>query len=212
MNIAALIIGIDGWERYTAPLIESLAAHEPEVLTVVIDNASVTPYPDHPAAPIVQRTERLCYSAAINQAHRVACNGAWYGKRSAGWDWFIVLSNDVLCQGPFAHMLAKLPPDHIAGPCLKEAQGYQYLEGWCVCVPANIWDALGGWDERFRISSWEDVDYTQSTLEHGFNVAFCPDLPFVHLDQRQRFTLSANYWDSERHNIELFTRKRRMQG
>lgn len=199
MNIAALIIGIDGWEQYTAPLIESLAQHEPECYTVVIDNASKTPYPSHPASPLIQRTERLCYSAAINRAQRLAPPA----------DWYIVLSNDVLCHGPFAHMLAALPTNCIAGPCLKETHGYSYLEGWCVCIPAPVWNALGSWDEAYKISSWEDVDYSQTAMEHGYDVIHTPDLPFTHLDQRQRFNLSPNYWDSERHNIAYFMEKRK---
>lgn len=199
MNIAALIIGIDGWEQYTTPLIESLAEHEPDVLPVVIDNASATPYPEHPCAPIVQRTERLCYSAAINHAHQIAGPA----------DWYIVLSNDVLCTGPFVHMLEQMQANCIVGPCLKETHGYQYLEGWCVFVPSGVWNALSGWDENFQVSSWEDVDFSQTAMEQGYDVLHAPDLPFVHLDQRQRFTLVSNYWDSERHNITYFSERRR---
>lgn len=198
MKIAALIIGIDGWDKYTAPLLETIAQHEPECLCVVIDNASSEPYPSHNTAPILRRTERLCYSAAINKAHEIA----------GAADWYIVLSNDVLCTGPFAHILQALPTNAIAGPCLKETQGYQYLEGWCVCIPPGVWTALGGWDEQFQISSWEDVDLSQTAMEHGFDIAHCPDMPFVHLDQRQRFTLIDNYWDSEKHNVRYFIQKR----
>ena len=62
MRVAALIIGIDGWEKYTLPLVESLKLHEPDCQIVVIDNASETAYP---AMGYVHRTDRLCYSAAI---------------------------------------------------------------------------------------------------------------------------------------------------
>ena len=194
MRVAALIIGIDGWEKYTLPLMNSLWKRG-GCDKIIIDNASATPYPD--IAGVV-RTERLCYSAAIDTAHRLAGPA----------DWYVVLSNDVLCTGPFTDKLATLPTNCIAGPCLKETHGYQYLEGWCVCIPAVVWNALGGWDESFQVSSWEDVDFSQRVLEHGFDIVHLPELPFVHLDQRQRFTLSPNYWESERHNIELFMRKR----
>ena len=199
-TVTALIIGIDGWEQYTAPLIQSIREHEPDCDIVVIDNASKTPYPNLAGEwGGVWRTERLCYSAAINTAH---------SHTTIDTDWFIVLSNDVLCHGPFVPMLASLPYDVVAGPCLKETHGYSYLEGWCVCIPAPVWDALGGWDERFQVSSWEDVDFSQSAIERGYDVVHCPDLPFTHLDQRQRFGLVSNYWDSERHNIALFAEKR----
>lgn len=206
MNIAALIIGIGGWEKYTRPLNESLRQHEPGVHRFIIDNESPNVYP---TLPEVHRTERLCYSAAINRAHAIAGAKTWWGPPKGGYDWYVVLSNDVLCQGPFVPMLEALPFDCIAGPCLKETRGYSYLEGWCVCIPAPVWDALGGWDEAYRVSSWEDVDLSQTAIERGYDVVHCPDLPFTHLDQRQRFTLVNNYWDSERHNVEYFMSKRK---
>lgn len=195
MNVAALIIGINGWDQYTRPLMRSIQHHDTCDI-VIIDNASPNQYP---ALPWVHRTERLCYSAAINRAHAIA------GPR----DWYIVLSNDVICTGNFTDALEALPANSIAGPCLKETQGYSYLEGWCVCIPAGVWDTLGGWDENFQVSSWEDVDFTQTALEHEIDVIFDDTLPFVHLDQRQRFTLVDNYWDSENHNVRYFLEKRK---
>ena len=194
MKIAALIIGIDGWEKYTEPLIRSINHYQPDCEIVVIDNESAKSYPQ---LPFVHRTERLCYSAAINRAHEIAGDA----------DWYIVLSNDVLCEGAFTHHLESLT-DCIMGPCLRETHGFAYLEGWCVCVPTQVWNSLGGWDERFQVSSWEDVDFSQSTIEAGYDVVFDESLPFVHLDQRQRFTLIENYWDSEKHNAAYFIKKR----
>lgn len=194
MKVAALIIGIDGWQEYTLPLVQSLHSHEPECDFVVIDNASNVPYPKY---DFVHRTERLCYSKAINTAHDLIGPA----------DWYIVLSNDVLCTGPFAYMLEQMPPDTIVGPQQWAEHGYTWLVGWCVAIPANVWDAMGGWDENYRVSSVEDVDFSTTALERGFNLAHCPDLPFVHLDQRQRFTLIPDYWQSEAHNWNYFRKK-----
>src|SRR5690349_15721229 len=97
-KVVALIIGIDGWEQYTLPLMFSLAKYEPSCELVVIDNASQTPYP---AIDYVHRTERTCYSKAINTAAGIAGPA----------DWYIVLSNDVLCTGPFVNELGKMPID-----------------------------------------------------------------------------------------------------
>ena len=68
-SVAVLIIGIDGWEKYTAPLLRQVQAYEPTATIVVIDNASAERYP---IAPWIHRTERLCYAAAINEARRIA--------------------------------------------------------------------------------------------------------------------------------------------
>ena len=198
MKIAALIIGIDGWEKYTLPLVESIRQHEPDCEIVVIDNASVTPYPQ---AEYIHRTERLCYAKAINTAARIAGDS----------DWYIVLSNDVLCTGPFAEKLAQAPSDYLVGPCLKRLQGQiPYLEGWCVVASGMVWKALGGWDENYQVSSYEDVDFSLTAIERGFNLGHAPQFPFVHLDQRQRFFLIPNYWESEDHNVRYFAQKHGM--
>ena len=194
MRIAALIIGIDGWEKYTQPLVHSIQYHEPSCEIVIVDNASEKPYPTFPQ---VVRTGRLCYSAAINQAHRIAGEA----------DWYVVLSNDVLCTGPFAHILAEMQETWVAGPHMLNNQGWTYLEGWCVCIPKDVWIAVGGWDENFKVSSWEDVDFSTTALEHGYNLAHCPELPFKHLDQKQRFNLLPNYWESEVANLKYFLSK-----
>lgn len=196
MVVAALIIGIDGWDQYTRPLVESIKQHEPTCRRVVIDNASRNMYP---ALPYVHRTERLCYSKAINTAATIA----------GQVDWYLVLSNDVLCTGPFIERLERAGNASVVGPCLKETHGFQYLEGWCVATRAAAWETLGGWDENYQVSSWEDVDLTQTAMEQGFDILHDADFPFVHLDQRQRFTLVDNYWQSEDHNVRYFAEKRR---
>lgn len=195
LKVAALIIGIDNWDKYTLPLVESIRQHEPACQVVVIDNASQTPYP---ALPFVHRTERLCYAKAINTAARLA----------GQCDWYIVLSNDVFCTGPFVRTLGKTPVDVVVGPCLKRIDGkLPYLEGWCVVTSGIVWRVLGGWDENFQVSSWEDVDFSTSALKAGYNLVHSADFPFTHLDQKQRFGLIPNYWDSEAHNVRYFMGK-----
>lgn len=202
MNIAAIIIGIDGWEQYTLPLVRSIEQHEPECGVVVVDNASAEMYPALQANQLhangmTWRTERLCYSAAINYGAQFASHAGW----------LVVLSNDVLCTGPFAHMLAALPDDRIVGPHYISNIEYFYLEGWCVCIPRRVWDTLGGWDENFWVSSWDDVDYSHMAREAGFEVQHMPELPFVHLDQRQRHQREDFFkWDI--HNYRYFREKR----
>lgn len=200
MKVTALIIGIDGWETYTKPLIDSIQYHEPDCKIVVIDNASKDPYPQLKQSnglSYVHRIERSCYSKSINIA-----------KEIAGYaDWYIVLSNDVFCTNRFIHILEEMHLNWVVGPKLMINQGWQYIEGWCVCIPNYIWNTLNGWDENYQVSSWEDVDFSVSALEHNFSLAHCPDIPFIHLDQKQRFTIIDNYWDSETHNVKYFKEK-----
>lgn len=197
-TFAAIIVGIDGFERYTLPLIESIQKHEPECQIRVVDNASEAPYP--PLQGIMVRSnKRMCYSRAINLGKRVL------DDHNGSFDWYIVLSNDVLCTAPFAHMLAP-QGDVVAGPQLWREHGLAWIVGWCVCVPKAVWDAVGGWDEHYVMSSVEDVDFSVSANEKGFPLCPMPDLPFVHLDQRQRFGLPG-YAGSEAQNWAYFMRK-----
>ena len=211
-TIAAIVIGIDNWEKYTLPLIRSISLHEPDCLVTVIDNASNEPYPYAPIVEgnqhyLLERTERLCYSAAINAGKELS-NKA---------DWYIVLSNDVLCTGPFADMLAGYSDDTVVGPLLKQIHlervgNVDYIEGWCVAASRRVWDTLGGWDEGMKISSYEDCDFSHRARKAGFWLEENPDLPFTHLDQRQRFTIVPNYWDSENHNVRYFMQKHGVKG
>lgn len=201
MNIAAIIVGIDGWEQYTKPLYDSLEKHEPDCDVVIVDNASDEEYPTLDAEGWyipTTRTERLCYSAAINHGKR------FFDNVTPSYDWLVVLSNDVLCTGSFAHMLAAYGDGDLVGPDLKRTHGFDYLEGWCVCVPARAWEP---WDERFLGSDWEDVAYSTHARQRGFGLVGDPDLPFKHLDQRQRYHIVDDFWGKDAHNRELFMRE-----
>lgn len=197
---AAIIIGIDGWQQYTLPLLNSLRQHEPQCNVVVIDNASAETYPRDVARwARVERTPRLSYSAAINTGK------SWLDSENVNADWYIVLSNDVLCTRPFSHLLAPLPPC-VAGPQLWHEHGLSWIVGWCVCIPKEVWSVVGNWDSNFIMSSWEDVDYSTSAIEKGYALYQMPELPFVHLDQKQRFGLPG-YAGSESHNYHYFAAK-----
>ncbi len=203
-TLAAIIVGIDGWEEYTLPLVESIRHNEPLCEMVIVDNESKERYPQYlqmgPPLGVgfcyTSRTERLCYSAAINHGK------AWISDAA---DWIIVLSNDVLCTGPFVHML-EAQGDVVAGPQLWHEHGLAWIVGWCVCIPRKVWDAVGGWDENYIMSSWEDVDFSVSANEKGYPLCPMPGLPFVHLDQKQRFGLPG-YGGSEEANRAYFMRK-----
>ena len=210
-TIAAIIVGIDNWHKYTLPLIKSIQQHEPDCDIVVIDNASETPYPEtliEDDGFLVIRTERFCYSEAINTGH-AGCGL----HRISGHDWYIVLSNDVLCTGPFADVLAGYGDDEVVGPLLKEVQlgktTFPYLEGWCVCTSARMWKLTNGWDSKFVGSSWEDVSHSTDARLNGGTLIEDADLPFIHLDQRQRFHVIPDYWSTENANIHYFANKYR---
>lgn len=200
MSIAAIIVGIDGWEKYTEPLIRSIEKHEPDCDYFVIDNLSTKPYPHIDG--VFPCPERMCYSKAINLGHFL-----FQERGNPPYDWYIVLSNDVLCTGPFAHMLEAYGDGDVVGPLLKQVHGFDYLEGWCVAIPRQVWDAVGGWDERFLGSDYEDVAFSTAARRKGFGLVGDPNLPFAHLDQRQRYTIVEDFAGKNAHNRDLFLRE-----
>lgn len=199
MSIAAIIIGINGWEQYTLPLANSIRQHEPNCTRLVIDNMSEPSYPKDIPFP-VWRTERLCYSAAINAGKRKL--DEWHP-----YDWYIVLSNDVLCTGPFAYILEGYDDNAVIGPQLWREHGLSWIVGWCVAIPRRVWETVGGWDENFVGSSWEDVSFSTDARLKGFALVEDKELPFVHLDQRQRFSIIPDYWNTEAANVKYFNEK-----
>ncbi len=209
MNIAAIIVGIDGWERYTLPLIESIERHEPDCQIVVIDNFSDAQYPRSGVfngrshfSFMLRPAGRYCYAQAINTGASEARELLEIHDEII--DWYIVLSNDVLCTGPFADTLAEYG-NEVVGPRLTQTHGFDYIEGWCVAIPRAVWDAVGGWDERFLGSDWEDVAFSTAARQKGFWLV--QDLPFTHLDQRQRYEIVDDFWGKDAHNRDLFMRE-----
>lgn len=188
-TVAALIVGIGGWEDFTLPLIQSIRENEPSCEIIVIDNASSEEYPGDEHI-ILKRTERLCYAAAINQAASLA----------AAKDWYVILSNDVLCDGPFIEQLTAVGDRVVCGPAMYEVHKYPFVGGWCVCTPVKAFDKVGGWDENYLVSSWEDVDYSTMAVKKGYTLAQVK-LPFVHLDARQRFGLPEFAGTHERNAV-----------
>lgn len=201
MNVAALIIGIDGWEEYTLPLVKGILRHEPTTKIVVIDNASEEPYKTANHNNVFEiRTERLCYSAAINKAKRCA-------DTLGEIDWYVVLSNDVMCVGEFHSRLERAGDLAMVGPTVGYVWGqYPHIMGYCVAIPHKVWDSVGNWDENFTMSSWEDVDYSIRAYRMGFKLCYDENLPFVHLDQRQRFDLEGFYPSNDK-NMAYLKRK-----
>ena len=199
MNCAAIIVGIDGWEKYTAPLAWSLEK-EAKCPFAIVDNSSEIPYQ---TSDFGIRTRRLCYSAAIN-AGKKAIDTRFFPVLP---DWYIVLSNDVLCTGPFAHLLARQDGEAVVGPLLKSVHGFEYIEGWCMAISRRVWDTIGGFDENYQGSDYEDVDYSTMARESGFWLEEVKELPFVHLDQRQRYHVVPDFAGKDDANREYFLRK-----
>ena len=50
----------------------------------------------------------------------------------------------------------------------------------CLMVRADVFDRLGGMDERFWPAWWEDVDFCRRLLAAGYRIRYVPDAVFTH--------------------------------
>jgi GT2 family glycosyltransferase len=211
MKVAVCTVGIDGWEDYTRPLIESVLKHEPNTTISVIDNASAIGYLsrapvewDH-RVKITRSHEKLCYAAGLNLAHDAA------DELNGPHDWYIFLGNDTLCSGPFHHILRQAPPGIIAGIGIYKIIHYRFVSGWGMVIPRSTWEIVGRFDEDYIVSAWEDVDYSYRVELAGLRLHKFEGWPIFHVDQQQRQRRWAidhvHIWNGalfeRKHNIPL---------
>lgn len=190
-NVGVVIVGINQWEKYTLPLVESINKFEPDVEIVVIDNASDEPYPER---DYVHRIERASYAEAIN-----------IGVSKLDTDWILSMNNDVACQGMFIHIIDDLTPDKVYARQIIEENGYVWFGNWIVLLPRKVWNKVGGFDPNFRMCGFEDADYSIRAMKEG--IATVPvDLPFFHYWGKTRWAL-PKYPEVRLHNMKYLEQK-----
>lgn len=190
--ISVVIVGIDGWEEYTRPLINGIWAYHPDMEVVVVDNASNTPYPK---AEHIQRVDqRISYASAIN-----------YGIRRSSGEWILSLNNDVLCKGAFAHLIDGLDKNTIYSRQIITEQGHTWFGNWLCLVSRIVHEKIGGFDPEFAVCGFEDADY--SVRGWKLSIPTKPiDLPFEHLWGKTRWDIPG-YPATRQGNIDYFEHK-----
>lgn len=194
MDLAICVVGINQWKEYTRPCLLSIKREEPEARMVLIDNSSYPPYPGTESVHLL-RTERICYSAAINAGFRAA------GKA----DWYLSLNNDTLCMGPFMELVEGLSGDAVYGRQIITEQGLTWFGNWLVLIPLRVWEEVGEFDENFKMCGFEDADYSARAKTLGFETKHI-ELPFIHFWGKTRWSLPF-YGKTRAGNIDYFERK-----
>lgn len=175
MRVKVVTAGYGKWEKYTYPLVKSLQRHEPSAEVVVVDNGSSQPYPDTPEVLRLDKNEP--YARAMNVGVETG---------APNWDWLVALNNDVLCSGSFKDILTRAQPGMIIGPQMGHIIHYEFLLGWCICIPRYVWDDIGPFDEDYPRATFEDIDYSYRARTAGYRVEQLYDLPFVHYEAGTR--------------------------
>lgn len=194
-KVAVIIVGIDGWQEYTLPAVQSILQYEPDAVITVIDNGSQELYPANYEKADVFRVERMSYADAIN--HGIFCH--WHA------DWYLILNNDVICTAPFLHLIDGLPDNALYGRQIITENGHTWLGLWLCLLPRKVREAVGRWDDHFEMCGFEDADYCLRAFAKGYKTHHLP-LPFTHLWGRTRWGLTG-YENVREENRKYFQQK-----
>ena len=133
------------------------------------------------------------------------------GLAHSNADWFLVLDCDVLCTGKFIDFVAGLKPGiygkHLHEKHHKLFEGvYPWLDGWIYAFPREVCEVIGGFDENFQGSGFEDADFCWRAQNLAYPVRLA-DLPFIHLATGQKREISDGYKEVRLGNVEYLKKK-----
>lgn len=148
----------------------------PDIEWIIIDNGStdgtggILQYWKDifgPSLKIIKNKENLGFSKANNQ-----------GVEQSQKDILVFLNNDIIVVGDYITPLEKALADNpfsIAGPQLIDVdtgwnrfggETFSYLAGWCVAMKHATYEQLGGFDERYGLAYYEDIDLCYNALRN----------------------------------------------
>lgn len=204
MSVSCVIVGLNEWERFTKPLLDSIYRNDPDLNVVCVDNGSDTPYPPIEKGMLIRSVERKPYAGGIN-----------IGMKAVIDDWVMVVNNDVLINKPVSQRIEALSPNELHGFYLyhKDAQGlfdWDYLSGWCLIFHKRLWDSVGDFDENCKPMYFEDADFSVRAFRAGYrlNLHDRNDWGIVHLED-SRHKERREYMDrhmKERQAIKQYVR------
>ena len=164
MKVNAIVVGLDHWEDYTKPCLESIRRTNQDFIVTCVDNGSNPPYPTIPGVSYVISKRKRSYAAGINL-------GLEWGEPA---DWYIILNNDIVfSQNLYCHF-AGLDHNKLYG-FKKWAKGTagmptEYLAGWGLLLSNQVYQTLGDFDEKCAPMWFEDADYCIRALKSGIEL------------------------------------------
>lgn len=185
----SIIIPVHNQWHYTEQCLKALQSTvSPEVDILVVDNASTdgthSRLAEFPCVRVFTNTENKGFAGACN-------NGI---SATQGQDWRIFLNNDVLLSEGWLEGLLGAAEQFgvdIISPAMREGS-YDYdveararflrehlgdhlrrdiAHGVCFAVRSTVFDAIGVFDESFRIGQYEEADMYRRARKAGFRIA-----------------------------------------
>ena len=126
---------------------------------------------------VIANEKNLGFAKANNQGALLAKNNL-----------LLFLNSDVLCfAGWLEQMISKINYYDLdacaaaGGVYNKEFMGvgevtsgkFDYLAGWCIMIKREVFEAIGGFDERYGYAFCEDTDLTFKLRSKGYNIGIC---------------------------------------
>ncbi len=186
-GLVSIVIPLYNQLAYTKGCLLSLAKTTPQNIEIIlVDNASSDGTGDY--------LSTLSNVTIISNTENLGCSGAWnQGAKAASGEWIMILNNDVLLSPDWLKGLlegAELHALDIATPAIREGQHNYDIEtyaldlttsmgnvvrkgkanGICFMVHRRVFDAIGGFDENFRIGQYEDTDFFLRASRAGFRL------------------------------------------
>jgi GT2 family glycosyltransferase len=156
-ELAIVMIGMDGWQEWTKPALDSVCLHMPDASVVVVDHGREA-YPIYPGVKFIRLAEPASYSHAINLGVAFAGNA----------DWYLIINNDVKVFEPLD--VSKLDPSFIYAKRILHENHLTWIDSWLVLASHTVWDLVGPWDECFLMCGFEDADWCKRAAELGIAV------------------------------------------
>jgi len=186
-GLVSIVIPLYNQLAYTKECLLSLAITTPQNIEIIlVDNASSDGTGDY--------LSTLSDVTIISNAENLGCSGAWnQGARAASGEWIMILNNDVLLSPDWLEGLLEAAVRHeldIVTPAIREGQHNYDIQkyalelttrmgnvvrkgkanGICFMVNRRVFDAIGGFDENFRIGQYEDTDFFLRASRAGFRL------------------------------------------
>jgi O-antigen biosynthesis protein len=136
---------------------------------------------DDPRITVLTYPERLSIARAYNLCFR-----------EAKGDYFVCLHNDTQVMPEWDMPLAaEAAAGQVAFPVVDESGGFCELRGialrqeWlpsscCFMLSRDLWERLGGYDERFEGMHFEDTDLWHRAQDQGATLRECPPAVVLH--------------------------------
>jgi N-acetylglucosaminyl-diphospho-decaprenol L-rhamnosyltransferase len=185
--LASIVIPLYNQLDFTRICLESIRATTPRgVEVILIDNASS----DGTGAYLANLSD----ASVISNGQNLGCAGAWnQGAQAAAGEWVVILNNDVILAPGWLEGLLEAASRwklDIVSPAIREGERTYDVDsygreltgrmkgvirrggvnGICFMVQRRVFEAIGYFDENFRIGQYEDKDFFLRASRAGFNL------------------------------------------